>query len=114
MNALQEIASAPLIQLSKNTKELIGKSLAPNTLKTYQRAIRKLVEWFGDCTLSEPVFIDYLIHLANTRKSTATIKSFIVAIKWAAKMNVIDLHIINAPDTRRILAEICLLYQCGG
>ena len=106
MNTLQKIAFTPLTQLSEETKELIGKSLAPNTLRTYQYAIKKLVESLGDQTLNDPVFAQYLANLFATGKVPATINLVIIAVKWAAKMNAINLHTTIGPVTQSILLEI--------
>ena len=64
--------TAPL-QLPEETASLIKASIAENTLKAYQRALKGLETWLSGRTLSDALLAEYITHLHKTGKTPATI-----------------------------------------
>ena len=84
MNDLVEPNTADL-QLPESTASLIKASIAENTQKAYQQALRGVETWLNGRTLSDALFADYLTTLHEGGKSPSTIGQVVAAVKWQLK-----------------------------
>ena len=98
-----EPKTAPL-QLPEETESLIKASIAENTLKAYQRALKGLETWLAGRTLSDALLASYITHLHDNGKSPATIGQVVAAVKWQLKHQ--SQESINLPITQATLAGI--------
>ena len=71
--------------ISTETASLINTTVAPNTIKTYRSAIKKLEAWLAGCSLNDSLLANYITELHQDGKSPATISLVVAAIKWTAK-----------------------------
>ena len=71
--------------ITTETSSLIQTSHAPNTLKSYRNAIKKLGIWLGGRALTDSVFANYIAELYQEGKSPATINIVVSAVKCQAK-----------------------------
>ena len=106
MNA---IVNAPepntaILQLPEETESLIKASIAENTLKAYQRALRQLTKWLSGQTLSDALLANYITVLHEDGKSPATIGQAVAAVKWQLKHQ--SQESVNFPITQATLAGI--------
>ena len=106
MNAIVETVepSTTSLQLPEETASLIKASIAENTLKAYQRALRDLETWLAGRTLSDALLANYITGLHETGKSPATIGQAVAAVKWQLKHQ--SQESINLPITQATLAGI--------
>ena len=95
--------TAPL-QLPEETASLIKASIAENTLKAYQRALKGLETWLSGRALSDALLASYITHLHDNGKSPATIGQVLAAVKWQLKHQ--SQESVNFPITQATLAGI--------
>ena len=95
--------TAPL-QLPEETASLIKASIAENTLKAYQRALKGLETWLSGQALSDALLASYITHLHDNGKSPATIGQVLAAVKWQLKHQ--SQESVNFPITQATLAGI--------
>ena len=101
MNAIVEAAEprATSLQLPKETASLIKASIAENTQKAYQRALRGLETWLSGRILSDALLADYITGLHEAEKSPSTIGQVVAAVKWQLKHQTeqqLNLSVTNA------------------
>ena len=72
--------------ISLKNKQLIEASVAPNTLKNYQNALRQLETWLRGHPLSDPLLSEYVSKLYHEGKAPATCEMVLKAVKWKAKI----------------------------
>ena len=106
MNAIVEAADpkTSTLQLPEETASLIKASIAENTLKAYQRALRSLETWLSGRTLSDALLANYITELHEKGKSPTTIGQVVAAVKWQLKHQ--SQEIVNFPITQATLAGI--------
>ena len=92
------------IAIASETESLIKASMAENTRKAYQRALRSLTNWLSGRTLSDPLLANYITELHQADKSPATIAQVVAAVKWQFKHQLQET--INLPITQATLAGI--------
>lgn len=71
--------------ISTETASLINTTVAPNTIKTYRSAIKKLEAWLAGCSLNDSLLANYITELHQDGKSPATISLVVAAVKWTTK-----------------------------
>ena len=83
MNTIVNTAklSTTSLQLPEETESLIKASIAENTLKAYQRALKGLEMWLSGRTLSDALLAAYITVLHDNGKSPATIGKSVAAVK---------------------------------
>lgn len=89
--------------ITTETASLIKTAAAPNTIKAYHNAIKKLEAWLCERSLSDCLLADYIAELHQHGKSPATINVVVSAVKWKAKEQ--DAA-ISLGTTKRTLAGI--------
>ena len=106
MNAIVEVSEpkASALQLPEETASLIEASIAENTQKAYQRALRDLETWLSGRTLSDALLANYITTLHEDGKSPATIGQAVAAVKWQLKHQLQETF--NFPITQATLAGI--------
>ena len=106
MNAIVNTTehNTTISQLPKETESLIKASIAENTLKAYQRALRSLTVWLSGQVLSDALLANYITVLHDNGKSPATIGQAVAAVKWQFKHQ--SQESINLPITQATLAGI--------
>ena len=82
---MNELVKQNDLQLPEATASLIKASIAENTQKAYQQALRGVEMWLAGRTLSDALFADYLTILYENGKSPATIGLVVAAVKWQLK-----------------------------
>ena len=92
------------IAIASETASLIKASIAENTLKAYQHALRDLETWLSGRTLSDALLANYITGLHEAGKSPATIGQAVAAVKWQFKHQ--SQENINFPITQATLAGI--------
>lgn len=83
--AALRISEDKQVPISTETSSLIQTSHAPNTLKSYHNAIKKLGTWLGGRVLTDSVLANYITELHQEGKSPATINVVVSAVKCQAK-----------------------------
>lgn len=68
------------------TKRLIEASVAPNTLRNYRHALKKLETWLQERPLSDVLLSEYVSKLCQEGKAPATCEMVVKAVKWRAKI----------------------------
>ena len=71
--------------ITAETVSLIQKTVAPNTIKAYRNAIKKLEAWLCGRSLSDCLLANYIAELHQDGKSPATINLVVAAVKWEGK-----------------------------
>ena len=71
--------------ITTETASLIKTAAAPNTIKAYRSAIKKLEAWLCRRPLSDCLLANYITELHQEGKSSATINVVVSAVKWQAK-----------------------------
>lgn len=72
-------------QLHEHAKRLAGKSLAPSTTKTYERAFRQFMQWLGEAEPGEESLVLYIAYLETEGKAPSTVRGAVSAIRWALR-----------------------------
>ena len=73
------------LQLPDETASLIKASIAENTQKAYQRALRDLELWLSGQPLSDGLLANDITALHESGKSPSTIGQVVAAVKWQLK-----------------------------
>ena len=93
-----------ILQIPEEIESLIKVSVSENTLKAYQRALHNLETWLSGRTLSDALLAEYTTNLHKTRKTPATIRQAVAAVKWQLKHQ--SQETTNFPITHATLAGI--------
>lgn len=106
MNAIVDATepSTTTLQLPEETQTLIKSSIAENTHKAYQRALRMLSRWLSGQTLTDALLATHITEMHREGKSPATIAQLVAAVKWQFKHQAQET--INLPITSATLAGI--------
>ena len=102
---MNELVKPTYLQLPEATASLIKASIAENTQKVYQQALRGVGTWLAGRTLSDALFAAYLTTLHENGKSPATIGLVVAAVKWQLKHQP-NPHLQQMPITQATLAGI--------
>jgi site-specific recombinase XerD len=102
---VNELVKQNDLQLPEATASLIKSSIAENTQKAYQQALRGVETWLAGRTLSDALFANYLTTLHENGKSPATIGLVVAAVKWQLKHQP-NPHLQQMPITQATLAGI--------
>lgn len=70
-------------QLREHARRLAGKSLAPSTRNTYERAFRKYQQWLCDDEPGEESLLLYVAYLETEGKAPSTVRVAVSAVRWA-------------------------------
>ena len=81
-------------QLPDETASLVKASIAENTQKAYQRALRDLEIWLSGRTLSDALLANYITTLHEDGKSPSTIGQVVAAVKWQLKHQTQQLNLL--------------------
>lgn len=73
MNELVTRPQGTGIAISTETKELIQSSIAPSTLKRYQRLSKQIEAWLDGSMLTDALLAEYITALHTDGKSPSTI-----------------------------------------
>lgn len=68
--------------LHEHANRLAGKSLAPSTKKTYERAFRQFRLWLGEAEPGEESLLLYVACLATEGKAPSTVRVAVSAVRW--------------------------------
>lgn len=90
MNNLMLQSQGTDLAISTDTRDLIQRSIAPNTIKAYQTATRKLDVWLDGQILNDSLLATYITELHHQGKSPSTIAQVVAAVKWTASKSRID------------------------
>lgn len=90
MNNLMLQSQGADLAISTETRDLIQRSIAPNTIKAYQTATRKLEVWLNGQILNDSLLATYITALHHQGKSPSTIAQVVAAVKWTASKSRID------------------------
>ena len=102
---MNKLVKPTYLQFPEATVSLIKASIAENTRKAYQQALRGVETWLAGRTLSDALFADYLTTLHENGKSPATIGLVVAAVKWQLKHQP-NPHLQQMPITQATLAGI--------
>lgn len=84
MNTLQT-SNEKQDTITTETASLINTAFAPNTVKAYRSAIKKLDTWLAGHSLTDSLLANYITELHQGGKSPATISLVVAAVKWESK-----------------------------
>ena len=79
------IAEVKQETITTETVSLIEPSVAPNTIKTYRSALKKLKAWLDGRSVSDNRLATYITQLHRDGKSPATISLVVAAVKWETR-----------------------------
>ena len=90
MNNLMNQRQATDLDISTETRDLIKRSIAPNTERAYKTATQKLEAWLDGQNLTDGLLATYITELHRQGKSPSTIAQVVAAVKWTASKSRID------------------------
>ena len=92
--------------ISDQTKALIKATVAPNTIKAYQHAIRQFEIWLDGRPPNDSLLANYITELYQDGKSPATISKIVAAVKWTVKNHSVGLGDFSFEITEKTLTGI--------
>ena len=90
-------------QLHEHAKRLAGRSLAPSTRKTYERAFRTYRRWLGDEKPDEKSLQLYVAHLQQEGKAPSTVGVAVAGVRWCLREHGIE---VRMDQVRKCLAGV--------
>ena len=96
--------TTPQAVLSVDTRKLIDASISPNTIRTYNHALKQFAEHLGGQSPNDAAVAEYITFRFSEGLAPASIAAIVAAIRFAEKAN--DGPRVIGPLTRQTLKGI--------